>query len=98
MTLALADRNAPHIDREGAPSANRIWHVLPDLFAIADVGGSLLRINPAWTGLLGWNESELLGREIDWLAHPEDRDRTRTELRRLATESSTRCATGDRAG
>src|SRR5262249_49531190 len=63
----------------------QIWNVSQDLLVIADVTGQLLSVNPAWTVTLGWSDAELLGTSYQWLLHPDDRDRTREELDRLAS-------------
>jgi C4-dicarboxylate-specific signal transduction histidine kinase len=34
--------------------------------------------------MLGWSESDLLGKSSQWLLHPDDRERTRTEIDYLA--------------
>ena len=62
-----------------------IWNLSQDAFLITDADGRWLRVNPAWTALLGWSEQELLGRTSEWLAHPDDRARTRAEIERLNT-------------
>jgi PAS domain S-box-containing protein len=41
--------------------------------------GRLLSINPAWTATLGWTEDELTGKTAEWLLHPDDLERSRTE-------------------
>ena len=43
-----------------------------DLFIVADYEGHILQLNRAWTALLGWSASELHGRTIPELAHPND--------------------------
>lgn len=62
----------------------RIWNVSQDLLIVADPGGKLLSINPAWTATLGWSEGDLLGNTFEWLCHPDDRMKTQKELARLA--------------
>lgn len=70
---------------------DRIWNVSRDLLLVADRKGAWLAVNPAWTRTLGWREGELLGRRAALLVHPDDRVRTRDELRRLAAgQGSTR--------
>src|SRR4249920_532700 len=55
---------------------DRIWDLSPDLLAITDAEGRCLNVNPAWTAVLDWSESDLLGRSADWLFHPDDRDKS----------------------
>jgi PAS domain S-box-containing protein len=62
----------------------RIWNVSQDLLVVADSQGKYLSVNPAWTATLGWSEAELVGNTSEWLLHPDDREKTRAELARLA--------------
>ncbi|MGI4861445.1 MAG: ATP-binding protein [Janthinobacterium lividum] len=52
---------------------DRLWQLSRDPFLITDAHGRWLRVNPAWTELLGWSETELLGRTSEWIEHPDDR-------------------------
>jgi len=67
----------------------RIWNVSQDLLVVADADGKYLSVNPAWTAALGWSEADLVGNTAEWLLHPDDRDRTRAELGRLAKDGRT---------
>ena len=60
------------------------WNVSQDLLVVASPSGECLSVNPAWTGALGWSESELVGSSLDSLLHPDDRDKTLAELSRRA--------------
>ncbi len=60
-----------------------------DLLGVSDAHGVWMSINPAWTTLLGWAESEIIGNTSDWLAHEEDREATRLEVARLAAGHKT---------
>ncbi|GIE76659.1 hypothetical protein Aph02nite_26090 [Actinoplanes philippinensis] len=46
----------------------------PDLLAVTTLDGTVLRVNPAWRGLLGWSEEELTGTRLAALRHPDDPD------------------------
>ena len=46
---------------------DRIWRVSEDLLGVANASGVWISINPAWERLLGWPESEILGRTTAWL-------------------------------
>jgi PAS domain S-box-containing protein len=61
----------------------QIWNVSQDLLAIIGLDGKFLNINPAWSATLGWSESNLLGESYQWLLHPDDRERTRSEFDHL---------------
>jgi PAS domain S-box-containing protein len=72
-----------------ARERDRIWNVSQDLLVVADSGGKYLSVNPAWTAVLGWSESELLGKTGEWLVHPDDRERTSSEIANLAAGGKT---------
>ena len=42
-----------------------------DLFVVLD-GESIVRINPAWTSVTGWQEADVVGRPFLSFTHPED--------------------------
>ncbi len=63
----------------------RIWRNSPDLMVVADPGGTLQEVNPAWTAILGWNAGELVGRRIDALVHPDDVPAAEAALVRAGT-------------
>jgi PAS domain S-box-containing protein len=68
---------------------DRIWRVSQDLLGVADASGVWVSINPAWTTLLGWSESEIIGRTSEWLEHEGDIAATRREVARLAAGHKT---------
>lgn len=54
------------------PSLDGFFRLSLDLLFIADADGRFLRLNPAFTELLGHAEEELLGRRVTDLVHPDD--------------------------
>ncbi|KOG03627.1 ATP-binding protein [Pseudomonas syringae] len=64
---------------------NRLWLLSSDIMLQCTFEGVITAVNPAWTDLLGWHESELLGSSLFELIHPDDLDRTQAG----ASESST---------
>ena len=54
-----------------------------DLMAIASVDGYFTQVSPSWTRVLGWSESELLGRPYTDFVHPDDLGPTVNEQERL---------------
>jgi two-component system cell cycle sensor histidine kinase/response regulator CckA len=44
-----------------------------DLLCLCGADGSLLRVNPAFEKVLGWNTEEILARPLFGLVHPDDR-------------------------
>ena len=81
----LAELNATLAQRveEKTRERDRIWNVSQDLLLVADRDGVWRTVNPAWTRTLGWSEAELLNRTSEWLEHPDDGGRTRTEVNNL---------------
>ncbi|KMO16031.1 hypothetical protein SQ03_15585 [Methylobacterium platani JCM 14648] len=82
----LRDQNATLEQRveERTAERNRIWQVSQDMLLVCDFAGVFQTVNPAWARVLGWSEAEMVGRTSEWLEHPDDRERTRAEVRRLA--------------
>lgn len=73
--------------QQTTPSPRRLdtlWDSSITLLAIADPRGIFLAINPAWTDLLGWSESELQSRPYVEFVHPDDRDATMKATAALA--------------
>ena len=73
-----------------AQERDRIWNLSGDLLSVADTGGVLLSINPAWSATLGWSAGELVGKHGGWLVHPDDRERSQAELAGLLKGRQTR--------
>ena len=67
-----------------ARERDRIWNVAEDLFVVADTKGNILALNPAWTTTLGWLSEDIVGRTLEWVIHPDDREKTYLELVRVA--------------
>ncbi|WP_440812710.1 response regulator [Pseudomonas syringae] len=57
------------------------WEMSPDPLAILDFSGMFMRVNPAWTAILGRTQQELLGSSIMTLLHPDDVGNTQNALR-----------------
>jgi len=55
---------------------DRLWSATNDLMATANFDGYLVSVNPAWTRMLGFNESELKSRPYMEFIDPEDHDRS----------------------
>lgn len=60
-----------------------------DLLCTAGTDGRFLRLNPAWTRLLGWSMGELQGRPFLDLVHPDDHAATIRETALLGTGVAT---------
>jgi len=71
---ALLERQ--HIAREKARlerEHEQLFQLTPNLFCLADLGGTLQEVNPAWTTRLGFARAELISRPLMTLVHPDDR-------------------------
>jgi PAS domain S-box-containing protein len=55
-----------------------------DMICTADFNGYFTSVNPAFERILGYEESDLLGRPFLEFVHPEDRERTESEAASLA--------------
>jgi PAS domain S-box-containing protein len=88
---ALREFNETLEQRVEAETRERlhIWNVSQDLLVVADLEGKYLSVNPAWTATLGWSEADLLGKTSRWLLHPDDVEKTRAEISRLAAGQKT---------
>ncbi|WAJ27268.1 ATP-binding protein [Antarcticirhabdus aurantiaca] len=68
---------------------DRMWAVSQDLIGVADAAGIWLSVNPAWTRVLGWEADEIVGRTSQWMEHPDDVAKTRSEIGDLAAGRTT---------
>lgn len=75
--------------RERTRERDQMWAYSHDLIGIADSQGVWVSINPAWTRLLGWRVDEIVGKTSEWLEHPDDQERTRSEVATLAAGAPT---------
>lgn len=53
---------------------DRLWDLARDAYVVADLRGVWLAASPAWTRILGWDPSQLIGKDSAWLEHPDDLD------------------------
>ena len=88
---ALAHLNATLEQQvaERTADRNRMWRLSTDIMLVADFDARIVSVNPAWTTLLGWSETELTGQRFLDLVHPEDRPATEAELARLEQGATT---------
>lgn len=69
---------------ERTAERDRVWRLSRDMLGVADTQGQWTSVNPAWSRILGWSEDTFIGRTSEWLEHPDDKEKTRTEVARLA--------------
>jgi PAS domain S-box-containing protein len=88
---ALAHLNATLEQQvaERTADRNRMWRLSTDIMLVADFDARIVSVNPAWTTLLGWSETELTGRKFMDLVHPDDVAATLAEVGRLAQGATT---------
>jgi PAS domain S-box-containing protein len=60
-----------------------------DMICTADFDGYFTRVNPAFEGVLGYSEADLLGRPFLDFVHPDDRERTEEEAASLSEGTRT---------
>ena len=68
---------------------NRIFTLSFDLIGMADLDGYFKRLNPAFCEMLGHTEEELLSKPFTEFIHPEDRNITFAEMRKLGVGKRT---------
>ena len=64
LEMEVANRTA---DRD------RMWQLSTDIMLVADFGGMIIAVNPAWSAILARSEGEALGMDFLELVHPDDR-------------------------
>jgi len=80
---ALADAMAYEEERRRAASLesvveertaerDRIWRISQEMLVVVGADGVLRAVNPAWSRVLGYPETELVGRHLSALVHPDD--------------------------
>ena len=84
FALVLRDLTATRAARH---ESTRMWEVSFEMLATLRFDGYFHRVNPHWEEVLGWTSDELLARPSLDFVHPDDRDRTAEEGRRLARGS-----------
>ncbi|WAJ31354.1 PAS domain S-box protein [Jeongeupella avenae] len=61
---------------ERTAERDRMWDTSPDLMVVIDFTGVFLRVNPAWTALLGYAPDELEGHHVNEFVLPDDHSKT----------------------
>jgi len=63
---------------------NRMWKLSTDVMMVAGLEGTIYSVNPAWTQLLGWSETELVNAHFLEFVAADDRSIVQSELQALA--------------
>ncbi|WP_317202959.1 PAS domain-containing protein [Janthinobacterium sp.] len=74
LEIEVANRTADH---------DRMWQLSTDIMLVADFGGMIIAVNPAWSTILARQEGESLGMDFLELVHEEDRAETMRAFARL---------------
>jgi two-component system sensor histidine kinase/response regulator len=69
--------------RRAQEELDRFFTLSLDMLCIAGFDGYFHRVNPAWKRGLGYTESDLLSRPFMDFVHPDDREASAAEMRRL---------------
>jgi PAS domain S-box-containing protein len=80
--LRQANQELSDIARESLRERNRVWKNSRDVLVVMDTGGILRDVNPAWTQVLGYPASEVIGKTFLEFVRASDRDQVRDELTR----------------
>jgi PAS domain S-box-containing protein len=79
-----AERDAAEALAASRADRDRIWNTTNDLMAVAGRDGYLKSVNPAWSRLLGYDETTLLGRPFLDFVSQADRPRVLAGMAQLA--------------
>src|SRR5262249_38423523 len=71
--------------RWAADELDAFFSLSPDLLCVASLDGSFLRVNRAWTRVLGYDEAELRAAPYIDFVHPDDRAVTLQAMSQLTT-------------
>jgi len=78
-------------EKQAEAERDRLWTLAEDMLTRADYTGMMSAVNPAWTRVLGFSETELLARPYSDFIHPEDVAVTLAALQAMGeTEQATR--------
>ncbi|MFM6828967.1 MAG: PAS domain-containing protein [Novosphingobium sp.] len=72
---ALAETLERQVE-ERTRERDRTWQNSQDLLAIVGADARFASVNPAWTAILGWLPSEIVGKDHTAFAHPDERAAT----------------------
>jgi PAS domain S-box-containing protein len=76
-------------ETENSRDRDRLWTMSQDLLLVCDFDGTITAINPSATRILGWAEEEMVGRPLGDFVHPDDVDRSVTEVGKLVGGAKT---------
>ena len=75
---------------ERTADRDRMWRLSTDVMLVAQLDGTITAINPAWTALFGWKETEVVGRNVSDFTLTEHHETLRSILASFRTAGSAR--------
>ncbi len=86
VMAAIGQEIGIYVERQRAADELERFFVLSlDLLCVANLDGYFIRVNPAWTRVLGYDVATLQGQPFMSFVHPDDRDATAAALAALTT-------------
>ncbi len=76
--------------RQAMPEVERYFTLAPEMVILAGFDGYWKRVNPAVEAILGYTEREWLARPFMEFIHPDDRERSEEETRRVIAGATVR--------
>jgi len=70
-----------------ARERERIWNLSQDLLVVVGADGYFRSVNPAWTRILGFQPEEVVGRHLNELIYPADKEVTLRALDQAAHDT-----------
>lgn len=62
---------------------DQLFNLTPDLLCVANFEGRFVKLNAAWSRVLGWSSEELAGQQVVDFLHPDDREQAESVARAL---------------
>src|SRR5687767_12246236 len=73
------------MEQDGTGGDDRFFDLSIDMLTIAHFSGYFIRLNPAWERTLGFSREELQSKPMFEFVHPDDRERTLAQNRKVRT-------------
>lgn len=86
MASGISRTLALQIERK---ETDRFFKISPDMLGLLDLDGTVIRFNPAWTQMLGYEPEDLFEMPSLDLVHPNDRSEAREVFAKLLETSET---------
>jgi PAS domain S-box-containing protein len=81
--MAIHEPRAVVMTRDTHALEDRFFDLSIDLLCFLDFSGYFRRLNPAWERTLGFTRQELMSKRFIEFVHPDDRERTLDQNRRV---------------